>query len=105
MVELGELLTALPGRMTCLVASATAKNGDLEDALAAYSMFDLKGLILTKLDETSTAGNVYNLAARSRLPLMYFSAGPGVLDGLQPANAGRLVSTLFRVTGTGFGEG
>ncbi|MBL8058365.1 MAG: hypothetical protein JNK29_16795 [Anaerolineales bacterium] len=104
LAELGELLTALPHRLTCLVASATAKDSDLADALAAYSMFDLKGLILTKLDETRTAGNLYNLAARSRLPLMYFSAGPGALEGLQPASASRLVAALFRGFGASLGE-
>ena len=104
LADLGELLTALPNRLTCLVAAATAKDGDLADALAAYSLFDLKGLILTKLDETRTAGNVYNLAARSRLPLMYFSAGPGALDGLQPASASRLVAALFRIASASLAE-
>lgn len=95
LVEVGELLAAVPGRMTCLVASATAKDGDLADTFAAFSMFDLKGLIVTKLDETRTLGNVYNLAWRSRLPLMYFATQPGALDGLQPASASRLVGALL----------
>lgn len=95
LLEVGELLTAVPGRLTCLVAPATAKDTDLADALAAYGMFDLKGLIITKLDETRTLGNVYNLAWRSRLPLMYFATQPGALDGLQPASAGRLMNPLL----------
>ncbi len=94
-VELGGYLTALPQRSTYLVAPATAKDGDLREALAACGPFNLTALILTKLDETGTFGSVFNLAWRSRLPLAYFAAGPNVLDDLQPAQTDRLVSALF----------
>lgn len=95
LVELGELLTALPTRVTYLVAPATAKDEDLADAVSAFGAFDLKGLLLTKLDETATFGALYNLAWRSRLPLLFYSSGPGVLDTLEPASAAPLVRALL----------
>lgn len=95
LAELGGLLTALRGRATYLVAPATAKDGDLQDALAAFGVFDLKGLLLTKLDETGTFGNLYNLAWRSRLPLLYFGFGASALEDLESASATRLVSAVL----------
>jgi flagellar biosynthesis protein FlhF len=63
---------------------------------AAFGTLDLKGLLLTKLDETSTLGSVVNLAWRSRLPMVYFTTGPGALHELHPASAGALVSGLMQ---------
>lgn len=95
-IELLQLLSAVPGRHTYLTAPATAKDADLADMCAAFGTLDLKGLLLTKLDETSTLGSVVNLAWRSRLPMVYFTTGPGALDELHPASAGALVSGLMQ---------
>jgi len=96
-VELGGLLTALPAavRATYLVVPATAKDSDALEALAACKPFDLKGLVLTKLDETQTFGSSFNLAWRSGLPLAFFTTGPQALGDLQPAQARLLVNALF----------
>ncbi len=93
--ELSDLLAALPTRLTYLTTPATAKDADLQSAFAALGVFDLKGLVLTKLDETGTLGGVFNLALRSQLPLLYYSAGPRVLDEFYPAQPNRLVNALF----------
>jgi flagellar biosynthesis protein FlhF len=93
--ELGNLLAALPRRATYWVAAATAKETDLTGAYAAFAPFHLNGLLVTKLDETSTFGPVFNLAWRTRLPLSFFATGPRVLDTLQPATPESLVRALF----------
>lgn len=93
--ELSDLLSALPNRLTYLTTPATAKDADLQSAFSALSVFDLKGLVLTKLDETGTLGGVVNLALRSQLPLLYYSAGPRVLDEFYPAQPARLINALF----------
>ncbi len=93
--ELNDLLAALPNRLTYLTTPATAKDADLKSAHAALGVFDLKGLVLTKLDETGTLGGVFNLALRTQLPLLYYSAGPRVLDEFHPAQPTRLVNALF----------
>ncbi len=94
-VELGAYLSALPERSTYWVAAATAKETDLADTLAAFHPFRLTGMMVTKLDETATFGNVYNLAWQSRLPLAFFTAGPRVLDELVPAEAEQLAAALL----------
>ncbi len=99
-VTLGSFLTILRQRDVYLVASATSKDADLTQALAAFSPFRLDGLIFTKLDETDYYGSAYNLAWRSRLPMVYFTNGSHVED-LQPARADKLSKLLFGEKGYG----
>lgn len=102
MVELGKLLSELRTtpqlRSTCsvyLTAAANVKESDLVRSAAALGIFGLDGLVLTRLDETSGFGSVYNFARKSQLPLGYFTAGRGADGPLQAASASRLVSALF----------
>jgi len=95
MVELGGFLTALPERNTYLVTSATAKESDLYEIASALTPFNLQGLIVTKLDETTTYGSIYNLAWRSQLPLVYFSDSPSVLEALRPAHRHELINMVL----------
>jgi flagellar biosynthesis protein FlhF len=94
-METGALLTAITGRNTWLVVSATAKESDLINTAAAFSAFKPGALVATKMDETNTYGAIYNLAMRTQIPLAYFCSGPRVLDDLHPAAASRLVQSLF----------
>jgi flagellar biosynthesis protein FlhF len=95
MVETGALLTSVSNRVTWLVVPATAKEADLVNTAAAFSVFKPGALVVTKMDETDSFGGVYNLAMRTQLPLAYFCSGPRVLDDLHPAAASRLVQSLF----------
>jgi len=94
-VELGAFLTAIPERMTLLTAPATARESDTLETIACLSPFNLKGLVITKLDETRTYGGAFNLAWRSQLPLVYFTHGTRPLGDLQAASPARLSALLF----------
>ena len=96
MVDLGAVLTTIPNRATYLVASATTKDADLNQAVASLGIYSIKGLILTKLDETYTYGSLYNLARRSRLPLAFYTTGKEANGNLLCADAEKLVNALFR---------
>jgi flagellar biosynthesis protein FlhF len=98
MVELGSFLSQIPQRCTYLMAPATTKEADLGQAYAALRPFNIRGLILTKLDETLCLGNVYNFAWRTQLPLAYFTSGKQVVEDFSPANVNWLVAALFRNT-------
>jgi flagellar biosynthesis protein FlhF len=95
LAELAGLLGSLPEHQTFLAAPATVKAEDLRASLNAFGVFSLTGLLLTKLDETASLGSVFNLAASSRLPVLYYSAGPRVLDEFLPAQPSRLVRALL----------
>ncbi len=95
LIAAGEFLTALPYRDTYLVIPATAKDVDLQQLTAAYSAFEINGLIITKLDESETVGSIINTSWRSRLPLAFYTSGPQVIDELEPARPNRLVERIF----------
>jgi len=95
MVELGALLSEMPKRCTYLVAPATTKEADLFDASAALSVFNVDGLIITKLDETRTFGNVYNFARKNQIPLSFLTNGKEAANHLEVADPARLVEALF----------
>ena len=96
-IELGSYLTVLPARTTYLVTPATAKEADLNEATAAFGPFNLKGIILTKLDETSFFGSLYNFIYRSHLPLAYFSSGRRILEDFQPADSHTFVGLIMGI--------
>ncbi len=95
LAELAGLLGSLPEHQTYLAAPATVKPEDLHASFNALGVFSLNGLVLTKLDETASLGSVFNLAASCRLPVLYYSAGPRVLDEFLPAQPARLVRALL----------
>lgn len=95
MIELGALLSEMPGRCTYLVAPATTKEADLFQLSASLGVFNLDGLIVTKLDETYSFGGLYNFTRRNQIPLGYFSSGRETSRHLEVADPARLVSALF----------
>lgn len=95
MMELGSLLESMPKRCTYLVAPATTKESDLYQLAASLGIFNLNGLIITKLDETHSFGSVYNFARKNQLPLSYFATGRDAARNLEVADPARLVSALF----------
>lgn len=94
-VELGSYLTEVNNRTTYLVASASTKESDLYQVVAAMGIFTLQGLIVTKLDETYRYGSVYNVARKSQLPLTYFTTGKEAFGNLEIASSKHLVAALF----------
>ena len=95
MIELGKLLSEMPKRFTYLVVPATTKEQDLFQSAASLGIFNLDGLIITKLDETHTFGNVYNFSRKNQMPLGYFTTGKEASRHLEVVDPARLVSALF----------
>jgi flagellar biosynthesis protein FlhF len=95
MVELGALLTEMPQRCTYLTTSATTKESDLLQASAALGIFNIDGLVLTKLDETQTFGTLYNFTRKYTLPLAFFTTGRETAKRLEVASPTRFAEALF----------
>jgi len=95
MIELGALLSEMPGRSTYLVAGAPTKEGDLLQLSASLGIFNLDGLVLTKMDETHIFGSLYNFARRNQVPLGYFTTGRETASHLEVADPARLVAAMF----------
>jgi len=95
MMELGSFLTSIPKRITYLAVSATTKELDLDQTVAAFSPFNLQGYVVTKMDETFAYGNIFNMAWKSQVPLVYFTNGINVIDDLVPATNKKFIGSLF----------
>jgi flagellar biosynthesis protein FlhF len=93
--EQGALLAEVPDHNLYLVAAATSKEQDLLQSYAAFSLFGLKGLILTRLDETGSYGSVYSFARKCQAPLAFFSAGKANPGSIEKADAVRLVQAVL----------
>lgn len=78
-----------------LVLSATTKYKDLISVADTYAgEADLR-LIFTKLDETSTLGNLLNLKLYTGAPLSYVTYGQNVPDDIEKFNPQKTVKNLL----------
>lgn len=94
-IELGAFLSELASAHIYFVAPASAKESDLMRSIHSLKAYGLKGIIFSKLDETCTYGNCFNLARKSQLPLTYFTVGKKATGSLQLAEVNRLVAAVF----------
>jgi flagellar biosynthesis protein FlhF len=93
--ELTELLRVIPDGEIYFVASATTKDVDLDQALAALKGTPLAGMVITKLDETMTFGSTYGFARKSSLPVTFYCAGKEADSHLYFADANRLTQAML----------
>jgi len=93
-VELGSYLSTIPAGCTYLVASATTKDQDLIQTEKTLKQFGLKGVILTKIDETGSFGASFNLLWQSKLPLYFTSSGHQIFGNLKPGNPEQLAAAV-----------
>lgn len=96
--NLEQLLNALDAkyqRDIYLVLSATTKRGDLKAIIDVYKEFTDFDLIFTKLDETSTYGNVYNMKLYSGVELSYVTTGQTVPNDIEVVDSQKMVRQLL----------
>ena len=96
--RLGEMRAVLEaaGRRstTQLAVSATTKYPDLEEILRQFEPFGYDSVIVTKLDETTTIGNVLSVLVARHKPVSYLCDGQVVPQDIAPAAIGRLLISL-----------
>ncbi len=78
--DLRQLINVIPKEERCeyLVLSVTTKYNDLKQITKSYSDYEDYRLIFTKLDETSTLGNILNIKLLTGASLSYSSWGQDV---------------------------
>jgi len=83
-LRLNELRLFLEGfdTHTYLTLSANLSELVMYEVIMQFSMFPIRGLIFSKLDETSYPGNVINVAYRTKLPILCFTTGQTVPDDI-----------------------
>lgn len=80
---------------TFLVLSATTKYRDLQRIAMSYKEIDEYQLIFTKLDETSSLGNLMNLRLYVEVPIAYVTFGQNVPDDIELFNPQKTVKSLL----------
>ena len=78
-----------------LVVSATTKNKDIKTILDGYSDLNFDNVIITKLDETTTYGSIYNIIKRAEKPLKYVTTGQNVPDDIKCPKKEEILGFIF----------
>lgn len=66
-----------------LVISGTTKNRDIQTIINGYSEIGYEKMIITKLDETSLYGCIYNIIKKAQKPIAYITTGQNVPDDIR----------------------
>lgn len=98
-VRLGELRTMLSGfgdLQTHLCTSATASVANLLDVVDGFRSVSYDRLLITKIDEVSRGGALFEALQRARVPVSYLTCGQEVPDDIRPASEDGLLDLLVR---------
>lgn len=82
-----------------LVLSLNTKYRDLEEIVRRFSCVPLSKMVLTKLDETSTFGNIFNLVRDFSLPISYITNGQDVPKDIEVADSLKLAEVIVKLRG------
>ena len=66
-----------------MVISATTKNKDIKSILKGYSELEYESIIITKLDETTVYGSIYNISRNANKPVSFITIGQNVPDDIK----------------------
>jgi flagellar biosynthesis protein FlhF len=78
-----------------LTLSCTEKTELLERQIAMFSPLGIRSLLFTKIDESTSFGDVLNQSIRWSVPLSYFSTGTNVPDDIERASRERVVERVL----------
>ena len=95
--DIRELLHSVPeqNKKVYLVLSATTKYKDLIKIADVYSDIARYHLIFTKLDETDTVGNLYNIHMLTGAALSYITCGQNVPDDISVLDAQSIAKQML----------
>ena len=80
-----------------LVLSITTKYKDLVKICQTYSGITKYYLVFTKLDETDTVGNIFNIRMMTGAPLSYATWGQNVPDDIGKIDAQKMTKQLLKL--------
>jgi len=92
--DLKGILTYVENPEIFLVISMTTGYKDIRSILDSYKFLDDYKLLLTKLDEASSLGNVLNIKLETGKPLSYFTIGQSVPDDIEVANVDKIADYI-----------
>lgn len=81
---------------TFLVLAATAKTADMLAIYERFSILPIKRLIMTKLDETSTRGSLFEVMMKTNKGIAYTTHGQNVPDDIEVTTRDRIIEQILR---------
>lgn len=93
--ELKAYLDQCQDNKVYLVASMVTKNIDFVRSIENYKKIGFDGLVLTKFDETYSAGNILNAAYTTDKPISYICKGQVVPDDIENATKESLLKYIW----------
>ena len=95
-VRLKTLLSVPPrDEMKCyLVVSASMKSSDINSSLEQFASYNPKSLIVTKIDETETIGNILSISDAKKLSLLFITDGQLVPQDIHLVSSSFVLSML-----------
>lgn len=78
-----------------LVISSIIKNRDINIILEGYKELNYNDIIITKLDETSVYGSLYNIQRMSNKPIRFITTGQNVPDDIKNPSKEEIVKFIF----------
>ncbi len=95
--ETKAFLSKLPQVETHLVLSCTTKDNELYDIANRFAIFRPQSVIISKLDEASIFGSVYNVFQKIKLPISYFTTGQRVPEDIEEATRERIAALVLDI--------
>lgn len=95
MEELKKIVETTETNEVYLVVSANTRVKDFKEILDIYGFLEDYKLIITKIDETNSVGNVLNLKYYSNKPLAYITTGQSVPDDIEVINTDKLTRCIM----------
>ncbi len=80
-----------------LVLSANSQSAGLEVSVSTFEKVGLQGCIISKVDESTSLGEVLSAVLNHNLPIAYLSDGQQVPEDLHPARAKDLVARCIEM--------
>lgn len=93
--ELHQTLSCDQPVWKALVLPATLQEPDMSRTIRKFAPARCNHLVVTKLDETSCFGTLYNAPAQSNLIPAYFTMGQQIPEDIEPATKERIVDCLL----------
>lgn len=95
LAELRAHLDVIPDAEVHLVLSATTRGTDLPDIISGFGKAEVHRLVVTKLDETSRFGVLYNAVRFLGVPISYVTTGQSVPEDIEVADQRRIAGLLL----------
>lgn len=96
---LKEMVDLINPDQLSLVLSATTKTEDLYDCIDKFKILDANSVIITKMDETNTLGEILNIAYRyPKLKMAYFTNGQDVPEDIEAAKSEKIIKSIIDIS-------